>query len=911
VTSAERTTGVFSVDRELIVVSWDDWMADATGVAASDARGRFIGDLYPELVDRGMLDRMRRVIETRRVEVLATAFHGYLVPVPPKNRRSSFDRMRQFVTLAPRDGAEHGGVIITVEDVTERFEADTAAAKEIADPDESVRLRAVRRLGERSDPSIVAGSLADESWRVRREAADALAKSGDEHAVQTLIEALREHHQDPATLNAALTALAHSAADVVGPIAALLDDADHDVRIYSALALGMLKDRRGVPALVAHLSDPDDNVRFHILEALGRIGDRSTADTIATVAESRDFAVAFAALDALAMIGEPSVAHRLLPLLDDEMLAEPATHCIGLLGSEEVIGPLVQLLDRENAPVRTIAVAIERIHDRLDDYFEEGELIGDLVRAATPPSAVEVLLGALRGANDEDLHALVTVLGWLQAPGIDLTLAPLLAHPSVGPHVADVLGRRGISAAPDIIAAGRDFAGDSRRLAAVALRRIAWDVTTPLLISWLDDDPGVIVSAAGALAAIGDSRAFYPLLRILGHPMATVRQAAVSALHSIGHQDMPTLIATRLNDPQPEVREAATRVAGYFGYARCFDRIIALASDPVASVRRVAVESLANYDDRAAWTTIATVATGDKDPSVRAAAIRASRDPRAREVEKVVESALDDPNFWVRYQAIHSLVARALASGRVPAWLPARLTDRARSDGAPPVRIAAIEAIAALRIDRGIPVLIASLSDPEGDIASQAALALGAFDTPESRVSLRAMIDTLNGQVKRAVIEALGTLRDNEAVSAITHVAANSGDDLTCRAAVLALGSINSTESTRALVALLAYRDCRAEASRLLCRATGESLSALIAGLSDPDAGIRCTIVEILGRAKRGDMSRAVSQALQDEDRAVRHAAEQALTRRDLGELETAIAKARDDTNPTVRNAATSVMDRS
>lgn len=911
-TASEGTTGTFTLDRDLVVVSWDDWMADATGKPAAEARGTFIGDLYPELADRGMIARLQRIVDGGGVEVLATAFHQYLLPVPPRSPRSSFDRMRQFVTLAPRsDGGRTIGVIVTIEDVTDRFEQDQAEAADATNPDENVRLRAVRRLGERSDPSLVAGSLADESWRVRREAADAIARSTDEHAVTTLIAAIRERHQDPATLNASLTALANSAADVVGPVAALLDDDDHDVRVYAALALGLLGDSRAVPKLVERLTDPDDNVRFHVLEALGRIGDRSAADAVAAVAETRDFAVAFAALDALAAIGEPSVAHRLLPLLDDDLLAEPAANCIGLLGSEEVVGPLVRMLGREGKPIATLAVALERIQERLDEYFGDGALVADLARASAPPEAVDRLRDRLDGASDEELHALVTVLGWLRGPNIDSSLTPLLAHPSVGPHVADVLGRRGVDAAPEIMAAGRDLSGEARRLAAVALRRIGWDVTTPLLISWLTDEPPVIVAAAGALGAIGDSRAFYPLLRGLAHPMATVRQAIVSALNSLGHPDMPSVIATRLSDPSPEVREAAARIAGYFGYARCLDRMVALSTDPVESVRRVAVEALASYDAPTAWLAIANAAVGDKSPAVRAAAVRACRDPRSREVEKVVADSLSDTNLWVRYQGLYAVASRALQTRIMPSWLPARVVDRARADAAPPVRIAAIEVIGQLRIDRGLPTLIAAIADPEPDIAAAAALALGEFDVPESVSTLQAVVSSHNEQMQRAAIDSLGRLRAGAAVASIADIAWDSDNDLTGRTAIAALARIGTPESARALIALLASRDRRAEASRALSRASGDMLSALIEALQDPDASIRCSVIEILARARRADTARAVSAALSDDAAGVRSAAEQALTRRDLRDVEEAMsAAAKNDANPTVRAAAATAMDR-
>jgi HEAT repeat protein len=165
-------------------------------------------------------------------------------------------------------------------------------------------------------------------------------------------------------------------------------------------------------------------------------------------------------------------------------------------------------------------------------------------------------------------------------------------------------------------------------------------------------------------------------------------------------------------------------------------------------------------------------------------------------------------------------------------------------------------------------------------------------------------------QVRRAAIDALGTLREPSAVDAIAAITTAAGDDLTRRTGIGALARIGTPESTRALVALLRDRDCRADASRALTSVTGDGLAELIRGLRVADAGTRCTIIEILGRVRRADMSRAVSAALGDDDLAVRNAAEQALTRRDLRDLEEAIAAAAADENPTVRNAATSVAER-
>lgn len=290
-TRSRRSVGVFTIDRALVVQSWDAWMAAATGIPEAAACGQPIAHLYPELATRGLLARLRRVADGMGVEVLAPAFHKYLLPCSPRDRMSRFDRMRQHVTLAPlrnRDRVE--GVVVTIEDVTERFDRDRRLHADLESHDEAVRLRAVKSLAAGGDaPALLANALADDNWRVRRAAADGMADAGGKEAVDTLIEALREHHRDPALLNSALTALARTREEVGAALLALLELDDAEARTYAALALGLIDDMGSAPVLVKHLDDPDANVRFHVIEALGRLGYRGAADAIAAVAESGDF----------------------------------------------------------------------------------------------------------------------------------------------------------------------------------------------------------------------------------------------------------------------------------------------------------------------------------------------------------------------------------------------------------------------------------------------------------------------------------------------------------------------------------------------------------------------------------------------------------------------------------------------
>ena len=801
------TVGVFTTDRELVIRSWDAWLASATGITEEAAVGQPLGTLFPDLEQRGMLARLHRVANGAGVEVLAPALHRYFLDCAPTDPASAFDRMRQHATLAPlRNGEDVIGAVVTIQDVTARLEKERELVRQLRSHDEAIRVRAAQALAERDAPvPLLADAMGDASWRVRRAAAAGMARDTKGEAVATLTEAMRERHEDPALLSAVLQAITTSEDDrVIESVCALLDSDDPDVRIYAALALGLLGTPRAVPALAERLGDADMNVRFHVIEALGRIGDPAVAEALVKIAESREFFLAFAALDALARIADPRVAPRVLPLLGDPMLLPAAAACLGAMGSEQAVIPLTRALASTHAPAGGVAAALVKLHDRAEAEVGEGAVIADMVCHAATPETIEALARALGQATDEDLRPLVRVLGWLPHEGIDETLAPLLTHEGVRETVAHVLAGRGTRATSALLEVATRGDVPVRMTAAVALGRIGDRAAVPALIAMLDGPPDVIVAAAGALGAIGDGRGFQPLLKMMDHPDAAVRQAVVSALNSLGHADMPAAVLARLDNPSPRTRESAIRIAGYFGYAECLDGIIARCQDDDESVRRAAVEHLASYEEERAWTAILAALTGDASPAVRSGAARAlglSQDARSRDA---LFAASREEAPWVRYYALRSLVQRD-ADARVVE----RLLSAATGDAAVPVRIAAIEGLGQARAVAALPALEVMVEEPEGDVAVAAIGALGRFEPAVTAATLMRALERDDARVRVAAIDALGRQGATVAVPALATQAARAVEDEVRVAAARALALIESPDATAALETLSSSRRSR------------------------------------------------------------------------------------------------------
>jgi HEAT repeat protein len=899
--AAARVVGVLTVDRELTVALWDPWVAGATGIAAERAVGTPLTALVPTLEERHLLARIRRVIEDGVVQVLAPAFHHYLIPCPPRQPSRHFHLMQQHVTITPwrRDGAIVGAVI-SIEDVTARLDRERELAADLRSADEAIRLRATQELAAaEAGPAALVDAFADASWRVRRAAVTAVAERSGEEVVAALTAALEAQNRDFSVLNATLSALALSGEDVLPGLLELFGSDDPGVRVYVALVLGQLGSTRAVPPLLDALGDPDENVRFHAIEALGRLRARSAAPQIAAIAAAADFYLAFAALDALAAIGDGTVAPALVPLLDRPELAAAAADALGRIGDEDVVGVLAARLSAAAAPVAAIAGALALLHRRFVAAYDEGALIADLARTALDPEAARRLVGELPSADEAALPDLVLVLSWVDHAGVIDALTALLAHRGVRPYVVDTLVRHGRAAVPALVAQldGEDL--ETRQAAAAALGRIGSPEAVPPLLAALADAPGLAVVAAAALGAIGERSAFGPLLELLAHPDAGVRHAAIAALNSLGHPELPDRVAELLEAPEPHVREAAARIAGYFGYAHCAGALLRMCDDPDERVRRAALENIVFCAPELAADALADALAGG-GVQVRAAAAQAAAHLGGPAAVALVGSALDDSDPWVRYCAARA--AAQLDTTR----LASRLTRLAADGAAPHVRVASIDALGRTGSEGAAAALAPLAQEPDMEIARAALRALARLPFPSARGALRAALASGDGERCRAALAALsdGTAAD-DVIGDVESLVRNARDRQLALDGVRVLGRVGTPAAVDALLRLAEDPLLRADCTSALAQVREDQLHALGRGLQAEAADVRCAVVEALARRKHPDASRLIASALEDRFAEVRLAAAHALRRMDVraAEQELAAAASRDE-DGAVRQAA-------
>ncbi len=903
--SVEQPIGVFTVDVNLNIRSWDESMAEMTGVAAEAAIGQSLIALYPDVAERHLTARFEHAFTEGTIELLAPAFHHYLIPCAPLTVSNHFDKMQQRATIAPlRENESVVGAIVTITDVTARLDRERDLAEQLASADEITRLRAAQALSEEGveDEAIAATpklveTLRDESWRVRQEAVSGLARQADAETIASILHLLRTEHGNLSILNSALQVLALSDVDIISPLTEFLRDPDMDLRVQAALALGEQRDLRAFPALLAAMEDADANVRYHAIEALGKIRAAEAVNALTGVAESGDFFLAFPALDALTQIGDPRVAPRLVPLLKDRWLGSAAADALGRLGDEEVVAPLVALLNQPDTPRLVIAQALATLYHRYEDSYRQGAYIADLVRSEISATGAQNLLDSLDRASAVELRSLALVLGWLEGAAVRRALTRLLGHPAARKEVIEALVRHG-ARVTELLSeqlAAEDL--ETRRAAVIALGRIGDARAVPALTSVLADEE-LVIETAGALAKIGDASAFESLLGLLGHTEAGVRQAAVSALNSLGHPQMAARAVRLLDDPDARVRESAVKIAGYFGFAECIDQLLARCRDDDENVRRAAVEHLPYLEDERALPALDYALRNDT-PKVRAAAAHALGQMESADARPHLLAALGDADSWVRYFAARSIGQRGERGAT------GELGRMANTDAAGHVRIAALEALGQIGSESSVAILAPVAKSGDSEMACAALKSLGSVSHPDALPPLQAALRSPEPARRIAALRALAARGEEGSAEELRWVVAADEDSEVVQAAIDALAHLATPEAIRALIDLTALTTRREACINALAQLDAKNLEWIAQGLTHADVEVRRVTVEALGRMTHSGASERLSTALDDVDATVRLAAVNTLGRLGSRHAERKlVSMARTDPDVTVRRAA-------
>lgn len=219
---------------------------------------------------------------------------------------------------------------------------------------------------------------------------------------------------------------------------------------------------------------------------------------------------------------------------------------------------------------------------------------------------------------------------------------------------------------------------------------------------------------------------------------------ALPAVSLARHQD-------NLKDPEPALLESNQENRPAYQSAdtgRIVQALIGALKDSNVEVRRAAVRSLSNFEDRSAIPALRE-ALRDSDAEVRANAVEALGDLHDAGSADVIAALIKDPNRDVRSHAIEALTELDLTAA------PAALLDALRDSDAE-VRHQAVHAVGHFEDARAVPMLRTLLDDPNADVREGAVEALGEIRNEEAIQALIVALKAKDPKVRQAAADALG-----------------------------------------------------------------------------------------------------------------------------------------------------------
>lgn len=638
----------------------------------------------------------------------------------------------------------------------------------------SVRLRLAsaeaetRRRATQEIPSVPAPeasellllALADEDWRVRKEAASMAARVEPRTAVVFAVARALAEHENVGLRNAAVEALILIGPDAVPGAIDALGRLDADGRKLAIEVLAGAPTLAGMRTLVRSTVDPDVNVVIAAAEALGKAhlaGDeaREIADqTLAKLLASDNLQIRLAALASLRESEADVPFSTLEPLLGDALLRRNALLVAGGSRAPRALLALAEAVTDPNPTVArdaTLALALS-----LEASWEEPELVEVAGRTLRASATARKRLRAL--AKDPDAavrSAAILALGLVRDPDDVGLLADALADDAVATYAEAALHLFGQDAVEPLLVAGRSAAPSLRGATISMLPQLAPRESEPLAAvrdALEDEAPEVVAPALKSLAIVGGPSDLAPISGHVAHADPMVAAAAHGALLAVASRHASAARSMIAGvDPRGDLALSTTIIIDALARTDASEPadaefLSSALTHREAAVRRAAIDALASMggDDAAQ---AVTFSLADEEPIVALAAIRAlGRLGRAEQLATLAATTRDPMRL--------ATILRALAEAD-PARAFAAARPLLRSPEAS-IAAAAVDVVGVTSTEGRLEALLSAMDHPDNEVVK---LALGQLVRSEDDRAFAAVTRAVEHgaeSVRRYAAELLG-----------------------------------------------------------------------------------------------------------------------------------------------------------
>ena len=438
-------------------------------------------------------------------------------------------------------------------------------------------LQALAQQGGDEAVEVLIAGLRDTHPGVQQEAVHGLIASANRSVVQRLLGLLRDTTE---VRNMAIEVIEQVLPENLETVVSSLHSPDPHVRKFVVDMFVKRCDPRAMSSLTALLSDPDPNVRASAAEAVGRLRARTAVPALVNLLHDEEWVV-FSVIEALAAIGDPSALEPLLALSREShgVVSAAAIEAIGDLERRgETLPMLVGLAtsagdDLRPAVIRTLVKLTEISRTDVWARCHRDTWVPMLVALLQDdelPTRVAAMTGLGLLGDRQGTQPIIDMLRWLEQPSEEvmdqavralvgtgetecLIEAVALEQEAVSTMAIRALGQlRALEAIPALIGVRRTSQDWKRRR--VALRSLAMMQSQEAL--------------AGLIEAINDETGY-------------VRQVAVRLLGDCGHRPALANALTRLKSERyQEVRDEIVNTVVRLGINEGVHEVLELMSHP-------------------------------------------------------------------------------------------------------------------------------------------------------------------------------------------------------------------------------------------------------------------------------------------------------------------------------------------
>jgi len=646
--------------------------------------------------------------------------------------------------------------------VTERI---ASVRERLAHAEPEVRRVATQEIAALPAPEscdLLLLALADDDWRVRKEAASVAVRVEPRTAVVFAVARALGERDHIGLRNAAVEALVSIGPDAVPGAIDALSRLDPDGRKLAIEVLAGAPTLSGVRALTRTLTDPDPNLVVASAEGLGQAhlaGDEArelASQALHRVLESGETFARVAALDSLRRLEVPIEWSSLEPLLQDPLLRRHALAAAGGSTAPRAIRALAEAC-ADSSPTVSLEATLA-LGRSLEEVWEDDDRVEVAAKTLRASQVAHARLRTLAGIEDPFVRgAAVLALGLIRDPSDVPLLADALADDAVAERAEAALRLIGRDAVEPLLVAGRSAAPSLRGATISVLPQLGASggdapALVPLREALADESPEVVAPALKSLAIVGGPTDLAAVAALLRASDPRVAMAAHAALFSIAARHRTEARATVSGiDPRGDAALMATVVLDALaraGDARPPDTafLASAATHRLAAVRRGAVDALASVGGPEAAKAV-TLALADEEPVVNGAAIRGlGRLGRAEQLAELAATTRDP----IRLGA----VLRALKDADpVRGFAAARPLLRATEAA---VAAAAVEVVGAVAVEGRVDALMTAADHPDHEVVKLALAQLANTGDERAHAALARAIEHDAEAVRRYAAELLG-----------------------------------------------------------------------------------------------------------------------------------------------------------